>query len=122
MKTSNTSLRILFGALGLLFSIVPPAAAILFYFPVWITKGGEYLISGIAVLLMILAFVPFFRLVRQILKSPSGYMIWLVIFLVFFFVSRISNEMITISFTGLVGNIIGAFFFKLSRRFAKNAE
>lgn len=120
MKTNNTTLRILFGALGLIFSVIPPALAILFYFPVWVTKGGEYLISGIAVLLMILAFVPFFRLVRRMLKSPSGYMIWLIIFLTFFFVSRISNEMITISFTGLIGNVIGAIFFRISRRFSKN--
>ena len=120
MKTNNTTLRILFGALGLIFSVIPPALAILFYFPVWVTKGGEYLISGIAVLLMILAFVPFFRLVRRMLKSPSSYMIWLIIFLTFFFVSRISNEMITISFTGLIGNVIGAIFFRISRRFSKN--
>ncbi len=122
MKANNTTLRVLFNALGLSFSVIPPALAILFYFPVWVSKGGEYLLSGIAVLLMLVAFVPLFKLARQLLKSPSGYAIWLIIFLTFLLVSRIASEMITISFIGLVGNVIGAVLFKLARRFGRDEK
>ena len=115
MRKGNPTLSFFLGALGLVFSILPPALAICFYFPVWVAKGGEYILSGLAVLLMIVAFVPLFKLIRQVFKSPSGYAIWLAIFLVFFFVSRIASEMIVISFVGLVGNIIGAFLFKLAK-------
>ena len=117
MKTSNTSLRVLFNALGIAFSVLPPALAIILYFPVWVARGGEYTLSGIAVLLMLVAFVPIFKLVRRLFESPSGWAIWLVIFILFFLVSRIADEMITVSFIGLVGNILGAVMFRISRRF-----
>ncbi len=119
MKANKTALRIIFNALGLSFSVIPPALAILFYFPVWIERGGEYVLSGIAVLLMLVAFVPLFKLVRQVFKSPSGYAVWLAIFILFFLVSRIAGEMITVSFVGFIGNVIGAVLFKLARSFEK---
>ena len=120
MKTNKRGTAVFISALALSFSIIPPALAILFYFPVWIELGSEYVISGILVLLMLVAFLPLFRLVKQMLKSPSGYAVWLVIFIVFLLLSKIAEEMITISFVGLVGNIIGAALFKLARRFEKN--
>ena len=120
MKTNNTTLRTIFNLLGLSFSVIPPTLAILFYFPIWVSKGGEYLLSGIAVLLMLVAFVPLFKLIKQVFKSPSGYAIWLIIFLVFLAVSKIAAEMITISFIGFIGNVIGAVLFKIARRFERN--
>ena len=121
MRKSNAGLCLLFNTLGLLFSILPPALAILFYFPVWVKKGGEYVLSGIAVLLMIIAFVPLFKFVKKLFESPSGYAIWLAIFLVFFAVSRISGEMITVSFVGFIGNLIGAVLFRIARRYRGHA-
>lgn len=121
MRKSNTGLFLLLNALGLLFSILPPALAILFYFPVWVNKGGEYVLSGIAVLLMIIAFVPLFKLLKKAFETPSGYAIWLLIFVVFLTVSRISSEMITVSFIGFIGNLIGAILFKIARRYRGNA-
>ena len=115
MKGDRLTLRVALNALGLVFCILPPALAILFYFPVWVAKGGEYILSGLAALLMIVAFVPLFKLVKRLLASPSGYAIWLAIFLLFFLVSRISDEMIVISFIGLIGNIIGAVLFRIAR-------
>ena len=115
MKGDRLTLRVALNALGLVFCILPPALAILFYFPVWVAKGGEYILSGLAAFLMIVAFVPLFKLVKRLLTSPSGYAIWLAIFLLFFLVSRISDEMIVISFIGLVGNIIGAVLFRIAR-------
>ena len=115
MKGDRLTLRVALNALGLVFCILPPALAILFYFPVWVAKGGEYILSGLAALLMIVAFVPLFKLVKRLLASPSGYAIWLAIFLLFFLVSRISDEMIVISFIGLIGNIICAVLFRIAR-------
>ena len=115
MKGDRLTLRVALNTLGLVFCILPPALAILFYFPVWVAKGGEYILSGLAALLMIVAFVPLFKLVKRLLASPSGYAIWLAIFLLFFLVSRISDEMIVISFIGLIGNIIGAVLFRIAR-------
>lgn len=120
MKANNRTTALFLNVLGLSFSVIPPALAILFYFPIWVKLGGEYVLSGIAVLLMLVAFVPLFRFIKQIFKSPSGYVIWLIIFVAFLLLSKIADEMITVSFIGLVGNIIGALLFRLARRFEKN--
>ena len=108
--------RIVFTSLGLIFSVIPPALAVLLYFPVWVKSGAEYVVSGFAALLMIISLLPLFRLIRRALKSPSAYVIWLILFLVFLLVSRIADQMIVISFTGLVGSLIGAIFFGLAKR------
>ncbi len=75
--------------------------------------GGEAVISGATVLLLAIAFVPVFNLIKKALKSPSAYTLWLISFILFFLLSRIANEMTVISFVGLVGNIVGAIFLKL---------
>ena len=115
MRTDRLGFRLVLNCLGLALCIIPPALAIFLYFPVWVAKGGEYILSGVAVLLMIVAFVPLFKLVKRLLRSPSGYAIWLAIFLLFFFVSRIAEEMIVISFVGFISNIAGAVLFRIAR-------
>ena len=46
----------------------------------------------------------------------------LAIFLIFLLASRIATEMLTISFIGFVGNVIGAVLFRLARRYGRNEE
>lgn len=116
MKENKLTRRIVFQSLGLALSILPPALAIVFYFPVWAEMGGEYMLSGFTALLLLIAFVPLIRVVKRALRSPAGYMIWLAIFLLFLISSKIADEMIVISFVGLLGNIAGAVLFRLARR------
>lgn len=119
MRESNFSRGVILRVLGLCFSIVPPALAILFYFPIWIERGGEYALSGFAALLMLAAFVPLLKLIRRVFSTVSGYTLWLAVFLVFFCVSRIADEMVVISFIGFIGNIIGAVLYRLGERVKK---
>ena len=103
-------------ALGLIFSILPVVAAILTYFPIWKERGGGAVLSGFALLLCLLAFSPLFRLMKMILKSPSAYTMWFIVFIVFFMLSKIADEMTVIAFVGFVGNLIGSLFFRAARR------
>ena len=105
---------LLFRILGIALSTVPVFVSVISYFPLWREAGGGRLISGGALLLVILAWVPLFRFVKRLIASPSAYMMWLVIFLTFFMLSKIAEQMTVISFVGFVGNALGAVSFKLA--------
>jgi hypothetical protein len=106
----------LFYLLGLALSILPPAISTLLYFPVWRQAGGVYLLSGMALLLLLVSVIPFMRFIKEWLKSPSAIFIWTVIYILFFALSKIAEQVTVIAFFGLVGNILGAIFFRLSKR------
>ncbi len=108
--------RILLTAAGLLFSTVPPLWATLAYFPLWNSKGGGAMLSGMAVLLILLSATPIFNLVKTYFRTPSAPILWLVIFIVFFVLAKIADEMKVIAFAGFVGNVIGSLFFRLAKR------
>ena len=109
--------RLLFALLGILVSCLPVTACVLSYFPLWQERGSECVLSGIALLLLLLALIPLIRIISGRLKTPSAYMIWLAVFVLFFSLSRISEQMIVISFVGFVTNLIGSVFFKLAKRY-----
>ena len=100
---------------GMALCVIPPICCTLLYFPIWAAKGGEYVLSGVTVLLLIPAALPLYRAVRTALRSPAGYTVWLVLFLIFFTMSRIAEQMAVVSLVGFLGNLAGAVFFRLSR-------
>ena len=112
----------LYLSLGLLFSIAPPLSAILLYFPIWSGRGGGAVLSGFTLLLILLAFIPLFKTAKAALKSPSAYSMWFIVFVLFFMLSKIADEMTVISFVGFLGNLIGSFFFKAARRLEKTEK
>lgn len=109
-------------ALGLFFSIVPVLCSVLLYFPVWQSEGGGRLLSGGVLLLILIAHLPAFKILKRLLASPSVHTLWFISFLLFFSLSRIAEEMTVISFVGFIGNLIGAFFFKLGEAGLKRGE
>lgn len=116
MKKNNFERKFFLKFLGLLFSVVPVLLAVLFYFPVWREEGGGKLISGGALLLILLSILPLFRYIKSIIRTPSVHTLWFISFLLFFSLSKIAEEMTVISFIGFTSNLIGAFFFKLGDR------
>ena len=108
--------------LGLILCTVPVFWAVISYFPLWREAGGGRLLSGGALLLVILAWVPLFRFIKRLIASPSAYMMWLIIFIVFFMLSKIAEEMTVISFVGFVGNALGAVCFKFSEKSSERKD
>ena len=106
-----------FKALGLAFSTLPPLFAVISYFPIWKDRGAEVMLSGLCLFMILISIIPLIRAVKSALKSPSAPFIWLLIFLVFFSLSKIADDITVISFIGFISNLIGAFFFYLARRF-----
>ena len=98
--------------LALSLCILPPVVCTLFYFPLW-KDSPEKTIAGGALLLLLISFMPLVRLIRERLKSPAGYLIWLCLFLLFSLLASIAREVAAISFYGFVGNALGAVIFKI---------
>ena len=115
----NPSKRLLFNALGLAISVIPVAVSVFSYFPLWIERGDITILSGISLILIGLAAVPLYKYFKQILRSPSAPVMWLIAFILFLSLSRIADEMTVISFVGLISNLIGSLIFKLARRYGK---
>lgn len=94
--------------------VIPVTVSILCYFPVWRAEGGEVLLSGVTMLLLALASLPLYKLLANKLRSPAAYTVWLIAFLIFLSLSKIADEMVVISFTGFVGNALGAIIYRLA--------
>ena len=107
---------------ALLFSTLPPAIASILYFPFWQNRGAGVAISGLAAILLTVSFVPLFKLLKEKFKSPSAYVVWFVIFLIFFILSKVAAEMVVIAFTGFLGNLIGAILFSISKKISEIKE
>ncbi len=119
--TPKTKSRLLYFS-GLLISVLPVLLATLSYFPLWCKRGGEYALSGITLILLIIAALPLLRTIRARLRSPSAYTVWLIIFLLFYALSKIADEVVVIAFVGFISNLIGAFIFSLSRKIRGKGE
>lgn len=102
--------------LGLLFCTLPPAAATLCYFPLWVEAGAGTTVSGAVLLLLTFAFLPCYRLIHSRLASPATYTMWLIAFLLFWLLEKIAAQMIVISFFGFLGNLAGALLFRAAKR------
>ena len=108
------AISLLLRLVSIVLCVVPVTVSILCYFPVWRAEGGEVLLSGVTMLLLALASLPLYKLLAHRLRSPAAYTVWLIAFLIFLALSKIADEMVVISFTGFVGNAIGAIVYRLA--------
>ena len=108
--------RIIIRSAALLLSVIPPLISVVSYFPIWCDRGAGTVLSGFAALLLVMTFMPLFKLLKRVLESPSAWAMWLISFLIFFALSRISDQMIVISFIGTLSNALGAILYRISDR------
>ncbi len=99
--------------LGILVCVLPPLICTLLYFPLWKSAGAEYVISGGAALLLLLSVVPLYKYIRKLLESAASYILWLIIFLFCFLLSKVIAEVTVIAFVGFVSNLAGAVILKI---------
>ena len=99
---------------ALALSVLAPFIAAISYFPLWIDKGAEFAISGISLCIMLVCALPIFKMVKRTLRSPSAPLIWLMIFVLFFALSKIAEDITVIALIGFISNLIGAVLFKIA--------
>ena len=97
-------------AVGL--DVVPVAIATLCQFPIWIQRDSRSTVSGLFVLMMCLAYVQFYKQLKQLFKSPSAWLMWTIAFVVMIVLRNIIDEMLPVCFVGLVCNTCGEFLYK----------
>ena len=102
-------------AIGLGLCVLPPAIATLSYFPLWLEKE-ESALSAIALVLLAIAMIPLFRYIKALLRSPSAWMLWLVLFILLSLFRSVIDGLCMISFLGLLGGILGGIFFAVANR------
>jgi Co/Zn/Cd efflux system component len=102
-------------AVGLTLSVVPPIVATVSYFPIWREEGAASVISGFCLLLLLISALPLARYAARRLSSPSVWMLWTAIFLLFYFLGKIAEQMTVIALVGTISNILGAVLFRLAR-------
>lgn len=116
MKSAKYYIATLF---ALVLSTLPPIIAALSYFPFWRESGEGAIISGFTLMLLLIAAIPLFKLIKRMLASPSILFIWLIIYLLFSAAKNIADEMTVISFVGVVSNTVSTFIFKIAERYGK---
>lgn len=109
--------RLLFRLLGYLLSVVPPSLAILERFPLFSREGGEFILSGLGFLLLLVAAIPLrrgaMRLLRRWLISPSAPGVWAVLWLFCAWFGHISRAIAEVAMIGTLSSLLGAVFFRL---------
>lgn len=121
MKQRKTNLFAYFSLhiIGFILCVAPPAICTLSYFPLWREVGYHSCIAGGVALILVLSIIPLYKLLRRTLISFSSYLMWLLLFLIFFGLSKIADQMTVISFVGFVGNLLGAICFFFAKRFKR---
>ena len=97
---------------ALVVDIVPPLVATLTQFPVWVEHSSEATISGIVLLLAFICCLPFIKQIIAYFKSPSIPVVWAIIYIALVMLQSIINQMVIVSFIGLIANVIGAALYK----------
>lgn len=101
---------------GVSLCVLPPAICVLTYFPLWREIGYQHCIAGGSALLLVICMIPLYRLIRRGIASVSAYLVWLIMFILFFALSRIAEQMTVISFVGFIGNLLGAICLHIAKK------
>ncbi len=122
MKQSNPLKFALLRITGLSVCIFPAFIAVLSYFPIWMARNDTSIVSGFTLLLLGVSLIPLWKYISIVMRSPSAPLMWLIMFVIFFTLSKIAEEMTVISFVGFVSNLIGAAIFRFADRYKQKKE
>lgn len=90
-----------------------PLAATMSQFPVWVDRSAGATVSGLFVLFAFLSAIPFIKQIKAYFKSPSAWLMWLIIFVALIALREIIDEMLVICAIGALANLIGTGIYKI---------
>lgn len=112
--TKKTQGKVIKGA-AIALDVVAPLVATLTQFPVWIERSSESTVSGIFLLLALISVLPFLKQLKAYFKSPSVWVVWIIVFVFLSVLRSILDEMIIVCFVGMISNVIGAGIYNLGK-------
>ena len=114
MKNSTKGAIIKTVSLGI--DIVVPLVATLTQFPLWVEQSAEATMSGLCLVLIGISALPFLKQLKAYFKSPSAWVVWSIIFVLLLLLRNIIDQILIVSFAGLLSNLIGAGLFNIGKR------
>ena len=101
--------------IGLCLAVIPPAVTALCYFPLWFSSRGSAF-SVLSILVLALCLLPFRRVIRDYMKSPSAWQMWFLLWVGLTLFARIANGLRAVACVGSLSGLLGELFFCLARR------
>ena len=71
---------------------------------------------------VLLSCLPFLKQLKEYFKSPSSWLVFTVLFFLFVILRNIIEQMLVVSFVGMVANIIGAGIYTLGRSIGEKED
>lgn len=93
--------------------VAVPFAATLTQFPIWIDRSSSATVSGLFLIFAFLSAIPFINQIKAFLKSPSVWVMWIVLLILFIALRNIIDEMLVVCFAGSVSGVVGAVLYKI---------
>ena len=107
---------------ALVLDVGAPLAATISQFPVWVNRSAGATISGMFVIFAFLSAIPFIREIKAYFKSPSAWIMWIIIFVALAALRAIIDEIIVICAIGALANVIGAAVYKIGDRYSSSKD
>lgn len=102
--------------------VAVPAVVTLTQFPVWIEGGSKTTASGLALVLLTISCVPFFKQIKEYMKSPDAWVMWVCIFVAMEMFKAIAEQICIIALFGAAANIIGAVIYTAGKKAETNEQ
>ena len=90
-----------------------PFIATLTQFPVWVETSSEATMSGLFLVFAFLSCIPFLKQIKAYMRSPSAFVVWMVLTVLFICLRNIIDQMLMVCFFGTIANAVGAVLYKL---------
>ena len=100
-------------------AVAPPAAMTLYHVPLFVNRSAGATLSGLSLLALFVCMIPFWRKLKDIksfLFNASTPVLWIIVVGVFFFLSKIADEVISIGVAGCVGSCLSAVISHISKK------
>jgi hypothetical protein len=112
----NTTKGNILKAVAIALDVCAPFVATLTQFPIWVNKSAEATFSGLFIIFAFLSCLPFIKYIKAYFRSPSVWVVWLVLFVSLFALRSIISEMLIVCFIGAISNCIGAVLYKIGKK------
>lgn len=92
-------------------SAIPPIAIAMYYFPVWVKNGSRPAISGMLLIVVLIASIPFFKKFKsffEFISNASMPMLWTILAAINYVLMNISGELFTICCGGILGSALSS--------------